>query len=61
MSKNTPGYVGARYEVMTQEDPETGDIIVPIPDPILRQMNWKEGDEVEISIGEKGEIYLKKK
>ena len=50
-----------RYEVITQEDPESGDIIIPIPEPILKQMGWKEGDDVEISVGEKGEIYLKKK
>lgn len=50
-----------RYEVITQEDPESGDIIVPIPEPILKQMGWKEGDDVEISVGDKGEIYLKKK
>jgi hypothetical protein len=61
MSKNTPGYIGARYEVITQEDTETGDLIIPIPEPILKQMGWKEGDEVEISIGDKGELYLKKK
>jgi len=49
-----------RYEVITQETTE-GDLIIPIPEPILKQMGWKEGDEVEISVGEKGEIYLKKK
>ena len=60
MSKNTPGYIGARYEVITQETTE-GDLIIPIPEPILKQMGWKEGDDVEISVGDKGEIYLKKK
>ena len=57
----TPAKEYPRYEVITQEDPETGDIIVPIPEPILRQMGWKEGDEVDISIDDKGQIFLAKK
>lgn len=61
MSQNKPGADGVRYEVITQEDPETGDIIVPIPEPILRQMGWKEGDEVDISVDDKGQIFLAKK
>ena len=58
---NNPAKQTPRYEVITQEDPETGDMIVPIPEPILKQMGWKEGDEVDFSITETGEIILKKK
>lgn len=50
-----------RYEVITQEDPESGDLILPIPEPILRDLGWKEGDDVEIEIDSEGKIYLKKK
>lgn len=50
-----------RYEVITQEDPETGDIIIPIPDPILKQMGWKEGDELTIDVDSDGKLFLKKK
>ena len=57
----TPAKEYPRYEVITQEDPETGDLIVPIPEPILRQMGWKEGDEVDISVDDKGQIFLAKK
>jgi hypothetical protein len=49
-----------RYEVITQEDPDSGDLILPIPQPVLDQLNWKEGDTLDISIGEDGLIYLKK-
>jgi AbrB family looped-hinge helix DNA binding protein len=49
-----------RYEVITQEDPETGDLIIPIPIPVLKHLGWKEGDDVEIDVGEDGQIYLKK-
>lgn len=61
MQKNKPGAANVRYEVITQEDPETGDLIVPIPEPILKRMGWKEGDDVDISIDELGRIFLKKK
>ena len=50
-----------RYEVITQEDPSTGDIIIPIPDPILKQMGWKEGDEVTVDVDSDGKLFLKKK
>jgi len=49
-----------RYEVITQEDPDTGDLIIPIPIPVLKHLGWKEGDDVEIDVGEDGQIYLKK-
>jgi len=49
-----------RFEVITQEDPETGDLIIPIPPAMLEQLGWKEGDEVEFEIGKNGEFYVKK-
>lgn len=60
MPKLTPGAEGVRYEVITQEDPDTGDLIIPIPPPILAQMGLKEGDDLNIEIGPNGEIYLSK-
>ena len=61
MSKNKPGVGEVRYEVITQEDPESGDVIIPIPEPILRQMGWKEGDDVEVGLNQDGSLFLKKK
>jgi hypothetical protein len=60
MAKNTPGKDQVRYEVITQEDQETGDLIIPIPEPILKRMGWKEGDEINIGVDELGRIFLKK-
>ena len=60
MSKN-PAKEYPRYEVITQEDPESGDVIIPIPEPILKQMGWKEGDELDLSVNEDGSLFLKKK
>lgn len=49
------------YEVITQEDPETGEIILPIPPEILHAMGWKEGDELEFSMDANGKIIMFKK
>jgi len=48
-----------RYEVITQED-VNGDIIIPIPIPLLKYLGWKEGDDVDIGIDDNGELFLKK-
>ena len=61
MTKARSPLDNARYEVITQEDPESGDIIIPLPEPLLKRMGWKEGDDVEISLDENGQIFLKKK
>ena len=55
-----PADASMRYEVITQEDPETGDLFLPIPQPLLDSLGWKEGDNVEFDIGENGQIYIKK-
>ena len=59
MPKNKQEY--PRYEVITQEDPDTGDLIIPIPEPVLKSLGWKEGDDVEIEIDKEGKLFLKKK
>lgn len=49
-----------RYEVITQEDKETGDLLLPIPQPLLDSMNWKEGDDIDITLSPTGGIILRK-
>ena len=48
-----------RYEVITQENND-GDLILPIPPPILKSLGWKEGEELEIGIDGEGQLYIKK-
>jgi hypothetical protein len=48
-----------RYEVITQEA-ENGDLIIPLPPPLLEALKLKEGDDVEIDVDEKGRLILKK-
>lgn len=61
MSKKKLAEKNIRYEVITQEDPETGDLLIPIPPEILKEMGWKENDEIELDIKEDGTIYVQKK
>jgi hypothetical protein len=60
MPKKNPAQTNLRYEVITQEDPETGDLIIPIPPQVLLQLGWKEGDEIKFDVGQDGKIYIKK-
>jgi hypothetical protein len=58
MSK--PGEERLRYEVITQEDPESGDLILPIPQPLLDQLGFKEGDELTFDLRKDGSILITK-
>jgi bifunctional DNA-binding transcriptional regulator/antitoxin component of YhaV-PrlF toxin-antitoxin module len=35
-------------------------MLIPLPPQLLRDLGWKEGDDVDFSIDEKGRIILKK-
>ena len=50
-----------RYEVIIQEDPETGDLLIPLPPAMLGQLGWKEGDEIDFDVDEQGKFVLHKK
>jgi len=50
----------SRYEVVTQEDPATGDLLIPMPPELLEQMGWKEGDQFQFDIDDKGHIIIQK-
>lgn len=54
------GQEQVRYEVITQEDPETGDLYIPIPQPLLDQLGWKEGVEVEVNFDQNGKMILRR-
>ena len=60
MPKKNPAKAYDSYEVITQEDPETGDMLIPIPPQLLKELGWKEGDDIDFTIDDKGRIVLKK-
>lgn len=51
----------SRYEVITQEDPDTGDLLLPLPKELLASLGWVEGDEITFGRDEKGRFILQKK
>lgn len=48
------------YTVKVEEDPETGELVLPFPDELLEQMGWKEGDTLIWGSSEAG-IFVSKK
>ena len=36
-----------QFEVIVQEDPETGEMLLPIPQELLDKLGWGEGDQLE--------------
>jgi hypothetical protein len=59
MSNNTtPEFT---YEVMSQEDPETGELILPIPPELMKQMGWSEGDTLDFDQDDQGRWIISKK
>jgi bifunctional DNA-binding transcriptional regulator/antitoxin component of YhaV-PrlF toxin-antitoxin module len=49
------------WTVITEEDPETGEIIMPLPPEALAELGWQEGDVLEWKVDEEGRVTLTKK
>lgn len=47
------------YEVITQED-ENGDLLLPIPPELLKELGWKEGDDIQFDVDDQGRYVLSK-
>ncbi len=60
MAKKAPKTL-TRYEVITQQDDNPDDLLIPIPTPLLQQMGWKEGDEIQFSMDELGRMIFRLK
>jgi hypothetical protein len=61
MATTKPGQERIRYEVITQPMPNNDDdLLLPIPQALLDQMGWKEGDNIEIGLDAEGRYILKK-
>jgi hypothetical protein len=58
---NNPTTPEFTYEVLTQEDPETGELILPIPPELMKQMGWREGDELSFDQDDQGRWIISKK
>ena len=48
------------WTIKLEEDPETGDLIMPLTDEILESAGWKEGDTLEWIDNKDGTWILRK-
>ena len=48
-----------RYTVELEED-ENGELILPLPDELLKEMNWKEGDQLNFTDNKDGTYSMNK-
>jgi hypothetical protein len=46
------------WVVELEEDPETGDLIMPLPPALLEELGWKIGDTLLWNMDESGEVSL---
>jgi bifunctional DNA-binding transcriptional regulator/antitoxin component of YhaV-PrlF toxin-antitoxin module len=49
------------WTITLEDDPETGDLIMPLSDEILESAGWKEGDTLEWIDNKNGSWTLRKK
>ena len=50
----------SKWTITLEEDPETGDLIMPLTDEILESAGWKEGDNLEWIDNHNGTWSLRK-
>lgn len=50
-----------RWTITVEEDPETGDLILPFPEDLLKETGWREGDTLTWTDRGDGSWSLEKK
>lgn len=60
MTKSSKNFVPSKetYTVTTLE--ENGDVIIPLPPPLLKKLGWKENEKLEFSVDDKGRYIISK-
>ena len=48
------------YEVITQTDPETGDILVSLPPELMATMEWNTGDNLVWALDKTGRLIVQR-
>jgi hypothetical protein len=49
------------WAVALEQDPETGELILPLPVDLLSQMGWAEGTDIWWDIQDNGSVFLREK
>lgn len=50
-----------QFTANLEEDPETGELVLPLPDDLLTKLGWQIGDVLDWSKGEGGSWIISKK
>jgi len=48
------------YTVQIEEDPDTGELILPFPPELIAELGWVEGDTLVWTINEDNTVTIKK-
>jgi hypothetical protein len=51
----------SRYVITVEEDPETGDLMLPFSDEMLAEVGWKTGDVINWEMHDDGSWTMRKK
>jgi hypothetical protein len=51
----------SKWTIVVEEDPETGELMLPFSDEMLADVGWKEGDILEWIDNKNGSWTLRKK
>ena len=50
-----------KKQIVTVHEDDNGDLLIPIPEVLLKRLGWNENDNIEVTIDEvTGEYILKK-
>jgi hypothetical protein len=48
------------WVVELEEDPDSGDLVMPLPPALLKELGWKIGDTLLWNMDDSGELSLSK-
>ena len=51
----------SKWTIIVEEDPETGELLLPFSDELLEQVGWKIGDTIEWIDNKDGTWTMRKK
>ena len=46
------------WTVTLEEDPETGDVILPFPEDFCIEADWQEGDTLKFTVNDDGSCFI---
>lgn len=58
---STPQNDTKSWAVTLEQDPETGELLLPFPVDLLNQMGWSEGTDIFWDVQDNGSIIIREK